>query len=65
MQGSPYYENNKLALTEPIKSNHAGAVFKIDSLRYCVGVGLAFREVIEKHEYTYQCNFSNYSANAN
>ena len=65
VQSSPYYENFKIALTEPLKTNNAEAVFKIDNLKYCVGVGIAFKEVIEKHEYTYKCNFLFTSANAN
>ena len=48
-QNSFYFQNFKLALTEPITSSHVEAIFRIDNLKYCVGFGLAFKEVIENH----------------
>ena len=56
-QMGQYYENQKLILTDPIATPTAKATFQIDNLKYCVGFGLALKEVIEKHEFNYKCIF--------
>lgn len=54
-QKGQYYENQKLVLTEPITSTSAKTTFQIDNLKYCVGFGIALKEVIEKHKFNYKC----------
>lgn len=54
-QSELYYQNSKVILTHPITSLLSECTFRLDNLKYCLGVGVAFKEIIEKHEYTYKC----------
>ena len=33
----------------------AKASFKVENLKYCVGMGIALKEVIERHSFDYKC----------